>query len=266
MATAVLGYKRKCDQSEDDFLLDGHISKRCRLEALIAVAGDDNIASPAVAEALAVAVDPQGNAALSEAMASMCRRRHHEDTGVETDGDNQSDEDTLLPAEKRLCTRMMEAICGGSSDSGFFESSAGSREPSEFDIRGWSQKVVYALHGCPSVEQALQRGTSVLSDFSTEIRKTVITESEAVREEEIRRAVTNDELTRQMNSVFRRAIRHLAERCRLLEANGNEKEQLRQELENSQAAQRRLKHSNDLLQAHLRNALDSSQETPLYSC
>eukprot|EP00434_Breviolum_minutum_P016308 symbB.v1.2.014370.t1/scaffold956.1/size149065/3 len=59
------------------------------------------------------------------------------------------------------------------------------------------------------------------------------------------------------NKVLLRAVHHLAERSRRLESSSCEVHSLRQALEQSQEAQRRLQHSNQVLQEHLKVHLNA---------
>jgi len=133
----------------------------------------------------------------------------------------------------------------------------------ETSIREWAEVVVKALHGCPSVDEAAQRCREVLARFGAEVREQVaLREAEASREAAAARAAqaqpsSEDERTTEGSQgatarVLMRAVHHLADRCRRLEAGNSETEMLRQALEQSQEAQKRLQHSNEVLQAHLR--------------
>merc|ERR1712232_961823 len=65
--------------------------------------------------------------------------------------------------------------------------------------------------------------------------------------------------------ILKRAVIHLADRCRRIEANAatsaGEVAMLRQALEHSNGSQRRLTHANEMLQGHLRLQMD---ETPRF--
>lgn len=134
----------------------------------------------------------------------------------------------------------------------------GEREAREASIRGWTEAIIRALHGCPSVEEAAQRCARALLEFEAEVRQA------ALREEERREDERPDspQGLQHTNRVLMRAVHHLAERCRRLEAGAAEVAQVQQALEQSQEAQRRLAHSNEVLQGHLKLHLDSCRGHP----
>lgn len=131
---------------------------------------------------------------------------------------------------------------------------------SEASIHGWAETVVKTLQGCPSVDAAIQRSSRVLTDMVAEVRQATISEVELTSNEPPPPLQSEDvqELTRvkDMNRILMRGVRQLAERCKRLEGQGDEIATLRQALAQSQDAQRRLQHSNDVLQGHLRLSLD----------
>jgi len=126
------------------------------------------------------------------------------------------------------------------------------REAREAAAHTWAEDIVKALQGCPSVEEATQRCARSLVDFEAEVRQAAAGSAE---EPEGAESVQSLKHT---NKVLMRAVHHLAERCRRIEASAAESDELRQALEQSQETQRRLQHSNEVLQGHLKVALDCS--------
>ncbi|CAE7406587.1 Pxmp2 [Symbiodinium natans] len=126
-------------------------------------------------------------------------------------------------------------------------------------VRHWAEDVVKSLHGCPSVEQAVQRCSAALTDFESQVRSATMREAEQLREE--MRANSVEEATcsrlQHTNKVLLKAVHHLAGRCRKLEGSSSEVQSLRQALEQSQETQRRLQHSNQVLQEHLKVHLNA---------
>lgn len=118
----------------------------------------------------------------------------------------------------------------------------------------WAETLVKTLQGCPSVEEAIQRASRVIGDMAAEVRQVTLSEVEPTSE-----APPEDvqELSRvkDMNRILMRGVRQLAERCKRLEGQSEESTMLRQALEQSQDAHRRLQHSHDVLQHHLRLAI-----------
>lgn len=159
-------------------------------------------------------------------------------------------DDLQEPALKRL--RGMEALSGLGSSSGS-EPTADAVD-AEKTQAVWAEALVRSLQGCPSVDEAIQRCSSTLLDFEAEVRQA------ALREAELREAAAaaaehrphEPQNLQHTNRVLMRAVHHLAERCRRLEANGGEAERLRRELEMEKENQRRLLHSNQVLQEHLK--------------
>eukprot|EP00930_Biecheleria_cincta_P052258 TRINITY_DN3750_c0_g1_i1.p1 TRINITY_DN3750_c0_g1~~TRINITY_DN3750_c0_g1_i1.p1 ORF type:complete len:244 (-),score=46.98 TRINITY_DN3750_c0_g1_i1:367-1098(-) len=124
-------------------------------------------------------------------------------------------------------------------------------------IQQWSEGLVRALHGSPSVEQAVERSAAVLSEFEAEVRQKALSQVEhAAASSEDTSCAQN---LQPANKVLLRAVYHLAERCRRLEGASREDEihSLRQALDQSQDMQRRLQHSNEVLQEHIRIHLNS---------
>jgi len=123
---------------------------------------------------------------------------------------------------------------------------------------------VKSLHGCPSVEEAKARCARVLEEVEAEVRQATLNEVEQNHPQEGGSSGSADEEPPQdgaadptqamqhTNRTLMRAVHHLAERCRRLEAGNEEMAMLRQALEQSQESQRRLQHSNEMLQGHLR--------------
>mmetsp|Transcript_9319 Transcript_9319/g.21918 ORF Transcript_9319/g.21918 Transcript_9319/m.21918 type:complete len:222 (+) Transcript_9319:91-756(+) len=134
-------------------------------------------------------------------------------------------------------------------------------------IRGWAEEIVRALHGCPSVEEAAQRCSRALVEFSAEVRQAALREAEPVpgveqappemRPEEERTPEGQTQSLQHTNKVLMRAVHHLAERCRKMEAAAAEVPALQQALEQSQEVQRRLVHSNEVLQEHIKVHLNA---------
>lgn len=163
------------------------------------------------------------------------------------------DDSTPEPMEKRLRLDSPQHIegdgCGGSS----------SNPAREADLRRWSEAVVRALHGCPSVEEAGQRCARVLGDIESEVRQATLREVEQTTPPQ--RDDDRPQAPQPSNKVLMRAVHHLAERCKRMEAEkagSEEYAMLRRQLEESQAERRRLAHSNEMLQGHLRLHLDQS--------
>lgn len=137
----------------------------------------------------------------------------------------------------------------------------------EATVRRWAETIVQKLHGCPSVEEAAQRCGQALVEFGTEVRQAALREVETTPEAEPpadvrvdvdeRGAEGSPQNLQHTNKVLMRAVHHLAERCRRLEATAAEIPALQQALEQSQDTQRRLQHSNEVLQEHLKVHLNS---------
>lgn len=186
---------------------------------------------------------------------SVERRRHH------------LEDDCQGPAEKRLRVgshdflERTESSCSGArADAGAGADSAReAREAREAGIHTWAEDIVKALHGCPSVEEAIQRCARSLGDFESEVRQKALAEAEDSKErgaEDSGRSESGQSL-QHTNKVLMRAVHHLAERCRRQEASASEADELRQALEQAQDRERRLQHANEVLQGHLKLHLDS---------
>jgi hypothetical protein len=139
----------------------------------------------------------------------------------------------------------------------------------EAGLRSWAEDVVQALQGCPSVDEAVQRCARILSDMETEVRQACLREAECETtsrgshgDSDERPPQEGQQSLQHTNRVLMRAVQNLAEKCRRLEAGNEEITLLRQELEKSEEIQRRLQHSNELLQHHLRIHLDHCGERP----
>lgn len=264
MAVTILGFKRKCRLQEELLLLDPHQMKRCRFDALIELPRSyhEDALPEEIEEALANAVARAASASASAAATASSsssmvgsghlntRRRNHEDMEDDSEFDGG-----LPPAEKRF--RSMTA--GSSADC----------STDNVEVRPWVETVVRALHGCPSVDVAVQRCSKVLGDFKAEVSQVTAREVQQVNEAAAAAAACQagaepqDEVTyREMqslkhtNQVFRRAVFHLAERCRKVESGAQEVTSLRQQLEQSLEVNKRLQHSNEVLQSHLRVQMD----------
>jgi len=132
--------------------------------------------------------------------------------------------------------------------------SSNSEASREASIHGWAETVVKSLQGSPSVDEAIRRSSLVLTDMAEEVRKATLSEVELAADEPSMHAEDAQELTRvkDMNRILMRGVRGLAERCKRLEGQGDEVVMLRQALGQAQDAQRRLQHSHEVLQGHLR--------------
>lgn len=268
----VIDSLKRLSNFEELLHLDPHVAKRCRLEALIEAAADNSNASPEEVEVLAAAAvgayDTPRNSAVSApttAISIRGLRRQHDDMDDDVADDvNGRSLPSSSPAEKRLRRLMMEAADTTGATAGSTNDAAAAQGGcAELDVRAWSEKVVRSLHGCPSVEAALQRSSAVLGDLASEVRQATTREFDAAKQEAEARAAAEEgnrsSEQQSMNRVLRRAVQHLAKRCSKLQADGAENESLRQALELAQDAQRRLKQSNEVLQAHLRLHLDGVQ-------
>lgn len=248
-------------------LLDPNHFKRARLDA--SLHGPEDYPSPrtSCASEAGVAHAVGGGWSATESG----RRRIHQDM----DDDSEADEEMQLPADKRLRQMLVAAarnsdVLGdspsASSIGGNAAVAAENNAEGEAQARGWAETVVLALHGSPSVEEAKRRCSEVLGDFGAEVRKAAIREADAqsarsVQENDDTRPQDSLQRLQHSNSVLWRAVRHLAKRCSRFEAEVSAPREdisaLRNQLEQSQEAQRRLAHSNEVLQGHLRLHLDA---------
>lgn len=183
-------------------------------------------------------------------------------------GSHCMDDSPQEPLEKRLRVGCGPSSVDSSASTSCGSASAGSTSR-DATIQGWAEAIVRTLHGCPSVEEASKRCARVLEEVEAEVRQATLNEVERMGGSD-----TSDEPPPQegpgsvqelkhTTRVLMRAVHHLAERCRRLEAGNEEMVMLRQALEQSQAEQRRLQHSNEVLQGHLRLSLDTCHDRPL---
>lgn len=189
------------------------------------------------ATAVSAACDAEVVATAAAAVAEAERRR------LLPACDAQDDE----PALKRL-RGMLQGECPSASA---VPESTANNEGSAC-IQQWSEGLVKALHGSPSVEHAVERCAAVLSEFEAEVRQTALSQAEhAAPSSEDASCAQSIQPTKK---VLLRAVYHLADRCRRLEGASREEEiqTLRQALDQSQDVQRRLQHSNEVLQEHIR--------------
>mmetsp|Transcript_37641 Transcript_37641/g.86923 ORF Transcript_37641/g.86923 Transcript_37641/m.86923 type:complete len:243 (+) Transcript_37641:150-878(+) len=213
------------------------LGKRCRL-----LSENSEEAARAITEAVVAA---------AEATSSGCDKRRGQDI-VEC----------AESADKRL--RLSSAGQWVSTTGQSSREEASSDAEKEASLRGWAESLVRLLKGCPSVEEATLRCIGVLADFDAEVRQEALQEARHLQEQQS----APDELPspeamqalQHKNSVLLRAVHHLAQRCRNLEAGADEVAGLRAELENSQEQARRLMHSNEVLQGHLRVTLDQHND------
>lgn len=149
-----------------------------------------------------------------------------------------------LPAEKRM---RLDAGLACPSDLG--STGAGDQEVA---IRGWAEALVRSLQNCPSTEEATQRSARILRDFESEVKQSAIAEGDVVE------AASEGALQsmQQTKKVLMRAVHHLAQRCRELQASAGEAEELKEALDRTQEEKRRMAHANELLKGHLRLYVD----------
>lgn len=168
-------------------------------------------------------------------------------------------DDVEEPMEKRPRIGGFEG-CAEQASASSAGAAQGQQQQREANIRGAAENLVRTLQCAPSMEVAAQECLRVLTDFEENTRQAAFREAEEARrqsEEESRQPVGLQ--GQQAVRVMMRAVHHLAERCKRLEASAVENQALRQELEQSQEAQRRLAHSNEVLQGHLRIHLDGAR-------
>jgi len=168
------------------------------------------------------------------------RRRHSEDF----------QEFAAEPAEKR--PRLHEGWCGGVE--GELGGIACSSNRRRLEIQSWAEDLVRSLQGCSSTEEAVQRTVRVLLDVEAEAQQAASAEREGDVSEASAEGVVQN--LQQTKKVLMRAVHHLAQRCRTLEASSAGVDGLRDELERSQESERRLRSANELLREHLRLHLD----------
>jgi hypothetical protein len=265
---AANGVKRLCSFEEELLLLDPHLPKRCRLEAQLGFCEEEVHAARITGAQLEEDIEKAVSAAAAALSGSACdveascssRRRAHQEMHID-----EEESEAGLPADKRL-RQMIEAdaaVAGGSS------CSSGSSPLPSSKVRGWAEAVVRSLHGCPSVDAALERCSKALGDFGAEVQQAALLEHReaAARAEPEAQAsfgadapheVTPEAAQRLKyeNRVLRRAVHYLAQRCRGTEAQAQEAAALRELVEQLQEKERRLTHANEVLQGHLRVHLD----------
>lgn len=253
----IVGCKRQ--PSFEDLL--GPLAKRYRLEALLAAelpeghgdfnasASNDGVFTPAAAAAAAVAAE--ANEAAAWQAPSHGERRltlsHAEE-----------------PAEKRLRLGL-DVRSGPDCVDSDGTATSGPQVP---DVRQWAEAVVGQLHGCPSVEEAAQRCERALTEFGAQVREAALREASQQEPEpapdpcEEPDAASDVSQGMPASRVLMRAVYHLAERCKRLESSNDEVAGLRRALAEAQEVQRRLAHSNEVLQGHLRVSLSGSPLGP----
>jgi hypothetical protein len=149
----------------------------------------------------------------------------------------------------------------------------GSAENSEREAstRSWAEDIIKALHGCPSVDEACQRCMRILTDMEAEVRQATLREAECESPSRSGNGCSDErpqqdgsfQSLQHTNRVLMRAVHHLADRCRRHEVGNEEMTMLRQELSKSKESERRLQHSNELLQHHLRLHLGDCSDRPM---
>lgn len=254
----IVGCKRQ--PSFEDLL--GPWAKRYRLEALLAAelpeghvdlsasASSDGVVTPAAAAAAAVAA--AANEAAAWPAVSHGERRltlaHAEE-----------------PAEKRLRLGL-DVRSGPDCVDSDGTAASGPQAP---DVRQWAEAVVGQLHGCPSVEEAAHRCERALTEFGAQVRGAAFREASPQQEPEPAPdpcegpdAASEASQGMPASRVLMRAVYHLAERCKRLESSNDEVAGLRRALAEAQEAQRRLAHSNEVLQGHLRVSLSGGPLGP----
>jgi cell division protein FtsB len=169
-------------------------------------------------------------------------------------------EDMLEPPEKRLRIGASSSEAEGSSaeGSGVQESSGDAEEDSA--AKGWAEAIVRELQGCPSVVEANSRCTQMLSEFEEVIRQQRLREADTQDAQEEQSKEERMQRLQHTNRVLLRAVHQLGKRCTRLEAGTDEMTALRTALEQTQEQVRRLTHSNEMLQGHLRVQMDGRNE------
>lgn len=134
-------------------------------------------------------------------------------------------------------------------------------------VRRWAETIVRSLHGCPSVDEAGRRCGQALTQFEGEVRQAVTEETSQATclgpQHDSQHDVGTDAVAEEpvsdlqhKNRILMRAVHHLADRCKRAEASAAEVPSLQQALEQSLEGQRRLTHSNAVLQEHLKICLN----------
>lgn len=166
-------------------------------------------------------------------------------------------EDSNDPVAKRLRVYEPASSSGGDHDD--------AQCPA---LEAWAEKVVRALHGCPSVQEAGQRCLRVLAEFRAETRQAAhedaaaaYAQQEAEQQEAAGDTRNTEERLAHTNRVLMRAVHHLADRVKRAEASANgstdEVASLRALLEQADDEKRRLAHSNEMLKGHVRAHLQA---------
>jgi len=236
-AIMVVGCKRLLAPYAD---LLGPLQKRGRMDAHMAGPEDD----------LAQAQEAFASSGSYAAGLDAIRRRQHLDDLQEFCAEQPSDKRPRIQGDFLAALAAAVGDGSGGAASASEGDSAGSAGSCSTQ-RGWSEELVRTLHGCPSVEEAIRRCGRVLADFEAEVRQT---RREADAGEAGQESVKDLQHTKK---VLMRAVNHLAQRCRQNEACVAEVDTLKEELERSKEAQRRLQHHNEMLQLHLKVHLDS---------
>jgi len=263
VALAMSVLKRSCSFLAELLAEDPHQMKRFRTMADLSC--DDVVLPTDVATALASAVDAMASASASasspDAVTNATRtcvaaasevgnrggiRRQH-------DSMDECDVDTEMPWEKPMEKRRRQAGEDAAS------------------LRPWAQKLVSALHGCPSVEAAFQRCEPVLMEFGAQAEtrgeqrvtaagaqchREKAAQSEALpHEQQGGDPCDGTSPLRYETKILKRAVIHLADRCRKMEAKANASAEkvamLQQALEQSHESQRRSAHSKEMLETRL---------------
>lgn len=154
------------------------------------------------------------------------------------------------PAEKRIRLEGAFGPAAGGADLGAHGVGDG-----EVALRGWAEALVRSLQNCPSTEEATQRSVRILRDLVGEVQQG------SLREGDVTEAASEGALQslQQTKKVLMRAVNHLAQRCRELQASAGEADELREALERSQEEKRRMNHANEMLKGHLRLYMDGHQ-------
>lgn len=217
--------------------------KRCRLDVCMTGPEDWGLQDQATFASAAAAAAAAAAASPADLVAELDRRRLAPMEDTLQDGE---------PAFKRL--RLFQGLADPAGHhSGAAASGSAGAPGREAGIRRWAEGIVRALHGCPSVEEAAQRCASALAEFEGEVRQNTLQEAEAAAGPDLRPGEEDKAQGLQhTNRVLMRAVHHLAERCRRLEASAAEAQSLRDALDQAQEVQRRLASSNQVLQEHLR--------------
>lgn len=166
-------------------------------------------------------------------------------------------EDMLEPPEKRP---RIGASCseGSSTGSGIHETGGDAEEDSA--AKGWAEAIVKELRGCPSVVEANSRCSRMLSEFEELIRQERLREADTQDSQQEQSKEERMQRLQHTNRVLLRAVHQLGRRCTRLEAGTDEMTALRAALEQTQEQVRRLTHSNEMLQGHLRVQMDGRSE------